>query len=54
MAAAEQLALAAVVDRPAPWVMEATGRLQRTWLSTTALERLVEKEATRLWLLVEQ
>jgi hypothetical protein len=45
--AAELLALAVVVERPvAPWVMEATGRLQRTWWST-ALECL-EKEAAGL------
>jgi len=48
VAAAELLAPAVVVERPvAPWVMEATGRLQRTW--STALECL-EKEATGLGL----
>jgi len=47
-AAADLLAPAVVVERPAaPWVMEATGRLQRTW--STALECL-EKEATGLGL----
>ena len=47
-ASVELLAPAVVVERPvAPWVMEATGRLQRTW--STALECL-EKEATGLGL----